>query len=84
METFRLLKVKLVMALLGQSSLAIKEIADPCGLEVWRLALRRCMENPPRKRGSCCSNKKRLCLTRCHRIPPRGFIGEPSMQAIHT
>jgi AraC-like DNA-binding protein len=33
METFRLLKLQLAMALLGRSSLAIKEIADRCGFE---------------------------------------------------
>lgn len=33
MQTFRLLKLQLAMALLGRSSLAIKEIADRCGFE---------------------------------------------------
>ena len=33
METFRLLKLQLAIALLGRSSLAIKEIADRCGFE---------------------------------------------------
>lgn len=33
METFRLLKLQLAMALLDRSSLAIKEIADRCGFE---------------------------------------------------
>jgi transcriptional regulator GlxA family with amidase domain len=33
METFRLLKLKLVIALLGPFSLPIKEIADCCGFE---------------------------------------------------
>ena len=33
METCRLLKLQLAMALLGRSSLAIKEIADRCGFE---------------------------------------------------
>jgi AraC family transcriptional regulator of arabinose operon len=33
METFRLLKLQLAMALLGRSSLAIKQIADRCGFE---------------------------------------------------
>ena len=33
METFRLLKLQLAMALLGRSSLAIKEITDRCGFE---------------------------------------------------
>jgi len=33
METFRLLKLQLALALLGRSGLAVKEIADRCGFE---------------------------------------------------
>lgn len=66
METLRLLKLQLAMALLGRTSLAIKEIANRCGFEsplISRLASRGYLA-PQRKRCSRCSKKKRLLRTR--------------------
>ena len=57
METFRLLKLQLAMALLGRSSLAIKEIADRCGFEN-PLYFTRCFTRRPPHAATACMQSR--------------------------